>query len=136
MLFDGRRCIADWGPDPYKALRDRWAAAPLAESRGDLKSDGQPAEYAATWERSAMFKDAWTAAMAGQFRGKKVLDVGAGYARQSFVFALRGAHVTHLDVVPLNLERIKKLAKHYGIEERVKTVYLENLHSAEQALRG
>ena len=45
--------------------------------------------------------------MAGQFRGKNVLDVGSGYARQSFVFALHGASVTFLDVVPKNLERIQ-----------------------------
>ncbi len=59
-----------------------------------------PAEFAKFWEEHAMFADSWTAVHAGAFRGKKVLDVGAGYARQSFVFALNGAFVTHLDVVP------------------------------------
>ncbi len=83
-----------------------------------------------------MFGDAWTAVHAGQFRGKKVLDVGAGYARQSFVFALHGAYVTHLDVVPKNLERIGMLAKHYGIEDRVRTVYLSDVAAAEKALEG
>lgn len=28
-LFDGRKCIPGWGGDPYKALRERWASAPL-----------------------------------------------------------------------------------------------------------
>jgi SAM-dependent methyltransferase len=83
-----------------------------------------------------MFDDAWTAVHAGQFRGKQVLDVGAGYARQSFVFALHGAYVTHLDVVKKNLDRIALLAKHYGIEDRVRTVYLTDVESAEKALEG
>jgi hypothetical protein len=98
-LFDGRKCIDSWGPDPYKALRDRWAKAPLNDGRAD-ETFSSPAEFAKFWESNAMFTDAWTAVHAGAFRGKKVLDVGAGYARQSFVFALHGAYVTHLDVVP------------------------------------
>ena len=87
------------GPDPYKALRDRRAKAPLNDGRSD-ETFSSPAEFAKFWESNAMFTDAWTAVHAGAFRGKKVLDVGAGYARQSFVFALHGAYVTHLDVVP------------------------------------
>lgn len=98
-LFDGRKCIDSWGADPYKALRDRWANAPLKVQASD-ETFSSPAEFAKFWESKAMFADAWTAVHAGAFRGKKVLDVGAGYARQSFVFALHGAFVTHLDVVP------------------------------------
>src|SRR4051812_29028210 len=96
----------------------------------------EPAAYAKFWEKNAMFDDAWTAVHAGQFRGKKVLDVGAGYARQSFVFALHGAFVTHLDVVRKNLDRIELLAKHYGVEQRIRTVHLTDVESAEQALEG
>lgn len=98
-IFDGRKCIDSWGDDPYKALRERWASAPLKEAAKDA-TFGSPADLATFWESNAMFSDAWTAVHAGAFRGKKVLDVGAGYARQSFVFALHGAFVTHLDVVP------------------------------------
>jgi SAM-dependent methyltransferase len=62
------------------------------------------------------------------------LDVGCGYARQSFVFALNGAYVTFLDLAPENLERVKILAKHYGIEDRVETVLLESVESIEKGL--
>ena len=33
-LFDGRKCIEPWGGDPYRALAQRWASAPLKVRAG------------------------------------------------------------------------------------------------------
>jgi hypothetical protein len=59
-IFNGRRCIDGWGDDPYKALRERWAAAPLKVQAKDT-TPTTPEAFAAYWEENAMFDDAWTA---------------------------------------------------------------------------
>jgi len=49
--------------------------------------------------------------VAGDFKGKKILEVGAGMAGDSFYFAKQGAKVTVLDFSPRALAVIKKVTK-------------------------
>jgi SAM-dependent methyltransferase len=55
-----------------------------------------------------------------QIRGKSVLDFGCGNGWQSVAMALQGAErVVGLDINPATLQRAKRLAGRYGLEERV-----------------
>ncbi len=96
---------------------------------------------AATQSREAAFHDAWAndtrledvlvrecfeaptalenqfiLARMGDVRGKKLLDIGAGLGESSIYFALRGAHVTAVDVSPMMIEKVITLGKQYGVE--------------------
>jgi 2-polyprenyl-3-methyl-5-hydroxy-6-metoxy-1,4-benzoquinol methylase len=53
--------------------------------------------------------------LAGDLRGKRVLDVGAGLGESSVYFALQGARVTSLDISPRMVELTAGLAKMHGV---------------------
>jgi 2-polyprenyl-3-methyl-5-hydroxy-6-metoxy-1,4-benzoquinol methylase len=65
---------------------------------------------------------------ADSMRGKKVLDVGSGFAIDSITFAQHGAEVTFVDLVDSNLRVVQRLCKILGLE-RVSFVLLEDLES-------
>jgi SAM-dependent methyltransferase len=95
----------------------------------------------ATHEREAAFHDAWAqstpienvlvresfeapTALENQFilsqigalSGKKLLDIGAGLGESSVYFALRGAHVTTVDISPQMVSAALELAGRFGVE--------------------
>lgn len=56
----------------------------------------------------------------GNIKGKAILDIGSGLGEASIYFALKGAHVTALDLSAEMLNTTKKLAKKY--KTKVKTI--------------
>ena len=52
----------------------------------------------------------------GGLKGKKILDIGAGLGESSVYFALRGAHVTTVDISPLMVKKAVELGKKFGVE--------------------
>jgi len=65
--------------------------------------------------------------MMGDIRGKRILDVGCGLGESSVYFALRGAHVTALDLSPKMVHLAKRLAAYHGTK-------LEGVVSSAEAL--
>jgi len=49
-------------------------------------------------------------------RGKRVLDVGAGFGIDGVTFAAAGAHVTFLDIAPSNLQILERLCRMAKVE--------------------
>ena len=58
---------------------------------------------------------------------RRIIDIGSGLARQTLQFAFYGAHVTFVDIVRDNLEVIRRVAQSKGVEDRVKTIYIESI---------
>jgi ubiquinone/menaquinone biosynthesis C-methylase UbiE len=54
----------------------------------------------------------------GPLEGKKLLDIGAGLGESSVYFALKGAHVTTVDISPAMVETAMRLAERHGVELR------------------
>jgi SAM-dependent methyltransferase len=139
-LFDGNQCVAPgvW-EKTFEVLRAKWHEVPYdggadgtgVEGAGSTKGLVKltPDKIAAVWEKKGMFTDPWTIHYAQTLAGKRVLDVGAGFARQSLVYALLGCTVTFVDVVQTNLQVIEKLCLHYGISARCSFVYLDDLNT-------
>lgn len=55
-----------------------------------------------------------------QFRGKRVLEVGARFGKMSCLFASAGATVTGMDVAADAIEKAKLEAARWGVEDRVR----------------
>jgi len=54
--------------------------------------------------------------------GKKILDLGCGFGEASVWFALKGAKVISLDISAKMLNCVKKLAKRYKVERKIRLV--------------
>jgi len=52
----------------------------------------------------------------GPLTGKSLLDIGAGLGESSVYFALRGAHVTVVDISPQMVETAVRLGRHHGVD--------------------
>ncbi len=71
--------------------------------------------------------------VAGDLRGKRVLDVGAGTGENSLVLAALGANVTAIDISPKSLEVLRQRAELSGLSGRIETICkpLEEWHPQE-----
>ncbi len=61
-------------------------------------------------------------------RGKKILDVGSGFAIDSLTFAQRGAHLTFIDIAESNLKVVKRLCHMMGLKN-VDFLFMQDLDS-------
>ncbi len=61
-------------------------------------------------------------------RGRKVIDVGSGLGIDAITFALAGAAMTFLDIVPENLELMRRLCDLLGIRD-ASFCYLDGLEA-------
>jgi ubiquinone/menaquinone biosynthesis C-methylase UbiE len=55
----------------------------------------------------------------GEIKGMKVLDCGAGLGHLAVWLAMKGAHVTAIDVSPKSLEVLSKRAVHHGVSQNI-----------------
>lgn len=62
------------------------------------------------------------------FRGRKIMDFGSGLAIDTIFYAQHGAEVTFVDIVPSNLEVVKRLCKLKGLT-KTHFCYMEDLSS-------
>jgi cyclopropane fatty-acyl-phospholipid synthase-like methyltransferase len=67
----------------------------------------------------------------GSMHGKKLLDVGSGFAIDSITFAQHGARVTFLDLAQSNLSVVERLCKILKLPD-TRFHLLENIASLEQ----
>jgi len=164
LIFDGRKCVqraaSGWGGaggslDASTAtLTAKWTVVPAGlESynwgtlnvRGGLLDTARIAkdlplhpenerELARVWREAAAI-DTFSQFYASTFRGKRLLDIGSGFARQTMSFALHGAFVTFVDIAPTNLALLKRVATALGIPStRVRFVQLTGLKQLGAAL--
>src|SRR5437667_11292967 len=70
-------------------------------------------------------KDRWDwrqygASLLGSVDGRRLLDPGCGMGEEAVYFALRGAHVTAIDISLVGVEIARKRAAYNGVEDRVR----------------
>lgn len=116
---------SEW-EDPIAVLRRKWGEVPAGDRRqfseGLLKLDD--ADLLAEWERArnhdtlgpefgnrGWYHEAYRSFMPG----KRVLDIGCGMALSTLSFAEMGAHLTFVDIVPQNVELVRRLCRIKGI---------------------
>lgn len=58
---------------------------------------------------------------------KHILDIGSGFGIDGIRFAMRGNHVTFVDIVESNIEVLRRICRAYNLD--VYFVYMENLSS-------
>jgi len=125
---------------PYDTLRKRWEAVPtthtefvstnrlLALSDDALLAEWEKARADITtgpeWEHRGWYH----ALYADSMRGKKVMDIGAGFGVDSITFAQHGARLTFVDLVETNLQVLARLCKILGLVD-AKFVLFQDLHS-------
>lgn len=125
---------------PYETLRNKWVAVPTTNweimKTTDLLALPDNAllekweQTRATTSTGAEFSHrGWCHVLyADTLRGKKVMDIGSGFAVDSITFAQNGAKVTFVDIVESNLEVLKRLCKIMGLTD-VRFHFFENLDS-------
>jgi 2-polyprenyl-3-methyl-5-hydroxy-6-metoxy-1,4-benzoquinol methylase len=69
----------------------------------------------AQFEGIAAIENKYIVSQMGSLKGKRILDVGAGFGESSVYFALQGASVVSNDISPKMLEVAQKLAVRYGV---------------------
>jgi len=126
VTSDGRSGAWD---RPYETLRQRWSSVPtttsISESTNKLNALSDEA-LLAEWERartdittgSEFSHRGWYHKLyADGMRGKKILDVGSGFAVDSITFAQHGAKLTFVDLVESNLRVVERLCKIMGLRD-------------------
>ena len=149
--FDGKECLAFEGSPwstMFRTLRKKWHEIPVSKEeykKGKIVHTGSlrafsddlvkrsDRDIAEQWQSQAPH-DTFTYFYASIFKGKKILDIGSGMARQTLQFAQNGAHVTFCDVVPTNLELIRRTANYLGFGHRVQTILIEDLQTFDEDL--
>ncbi|MFY7787603.1 MAG: class I SAM-dependent methyltransferase [Thermoflexibacteraceae bacterium] len=85
----------------------------------------------AQFEGIAAIENKFIVAQMGNLKGKKILDVGAGFGESSVYFALQGAEVVFNDISPKMMEVAQKLAQRYGVTLDYVVAPVEELKFAE-----
>lgn len=106
--------------------RDKWREVPAGDDvDGRVFSDGLSTlsdhDFLATWERIADQRASGAMAWFGPlyrdfFAGKRVLEIGSGLGVDGIPMAALGARWTFADIVPGNLETIRRVARLKGID--------------------
>lgn len=121
-------------------LRRKWSTVPAAGDRVTTTDLLQmpDAQLLAYWENERLkattgdnyaVRGWYHTLYRDQWRGQRVLDVGAGLGMDALTFSEAGAHMTLLDIVPDNVELHRRLAGLLGVE--VESVCIEGLGTFE-----
>lgn len=105
--------------------RNREAAFHDAWARSTALEDVLPREC---FEAPTALENRFILKRIGDVRGKKLLDIGSGLGESSIYFALRGAHVTAIDISPMMIEKLVTVGKQYGVEVEGRIADGENLN--------
>ena len=92
--------------DREATFHDEWAGATALDD----------VDVRAAFEAITAPENRLILSLAGDLRGQRVLDVGAGLGESSVYFALQGARVTSLDISPRMVELTGRLAGVHGVE--------------------
>lgn len=110
----------------FDGLRLKWREVPAAEGRyhTDRLAELSTDDLVTTWRHlretavsgpSFPVRGWYHTLYRDIFRGRKILDVGCGLGIDTITYAESGADVTFLDVVPGNLELVRRLCGAMGI---------------------
>ena len=131
-VFNGRRCIAAADAPSWSTNRGYWSTVPGTRElyvpgggawtggngetvNASLLLELESDDDLAAFHDSVRADDTFTQFLGSTLKGQRVLDVGSGLGRQSVAFALLGAHVTFLDVVPANQAILRRVLRAKGL---------------------
>jgi 2-polyprenyl-3-methyl-5-hydroxy-6-metoxy-1,4-benzoquinol methylase len=113
---------------PYETLRRKWVEVPVT-TLGRMKTTDlltlpdqrlleqwEAARREITTGTEFAHRGWYHELYAGGMRGKKILDVGSGFAVDSITFAQHGGQLTFVDLVETNLKVLERLCHIKGIE--------------------
>lgn len=132
----------DW-QEPFDTLRTKWVEIPTTRSGRKRTTDLlrlSDKELLAEWTTcredittgSEFAHRGWYHTLyAESMRGKKLLDVGSGFAIDSITFAQHGAMVSFIDLARSNLEVVQRLCELLSLENTSFTLLedVESLHA-------
>lgn len=129
---------SDWS-NPLEVLRARWGRVP-SNGRTQLRTDElcsiSDSKLVQLWEETVKrdttgkgfnVRGWYHKAYKWQFNGKNILDVGSGFGLDGITFAQNGAKVTFCDIVPSNLEVLKRICQLKGVEASF--CYMDNIEA-------
>lgn len=115
---------------PLQRYRDKWRETPRgSDTDGRIFSTDllkmPPERLAMMWEEMAARRYNGEIGWLGPlyfdtFRGKKIVELGSGLGFDGLRFAGHGAHWTFADIVPDNLEVIRRIASLKGLNAHVR----------------
>jgi 2-polyprenyl-3-methyl-5-hydroxy-6-metoxy-1,4-benzoquinol methylase len=120
--------------DPLKVLRKKWSEIPAGDRRQASREllRRSDSEIVSEWER-ARKNDVEGAGFSirgwyhelyrSMMLGKRLLDVGCGMGLSTLPFAEMGAHVIFTDIIPENVELVRRLCRIKGISADFLVVY-------------
>lgn len=135
-----------WLRQSFDLLRKKWSEVPWTRQERvdtrtllDLPDDElvriwQTAHDSASAGASFGHRGWYELLYADLFRGRKVLDVGCGLAPSTLYFAERGALVTFADIVPSNVEFVRRVCHAKQIPGQ-SFCYLEDLRVVQELPR-
>jgi SAM-dependent methyltransferase len=138
MSMSEEEAQAQFSPNPFDLLRGKWRHVPAGQNRyctTDLLAMPEEKLVAFWLDRrreattgSAFSVRGWYHEIyTSVFRGRSVLDLGAGMGLDGITYAQAGASLTFADIVPENLEVLKRLCSAFGITACFK--YLDSIES-------
>jgi 2-polyprenyl-3-methyl-5-hydroxy-6-metoxy-1,4-benzoquinol methylase len=131
--------VSDW-QKPFDTLRRKWVEVPTTRlgrqkttdliklSNEELLAEWLASRHDITTGVQFNHRGWYHTLYADGMRGKKVLDVGSGFAIDSITFAQHGAKVTFVDLAASNLEVIRRLCQTLGLQE-VDFIFLDNIEA-------
>lgn len=131
----------DW-QKPFDTLRNKWVEVPttrfgrkstadfLKLSDKELLSEWMASREDITTGSEFAHRGWYHTLYAEGMRGKKLLDIGSGFAIDSITFAQHGALVSFVDLALSNLEVVRRLCKLLGLES-TRFTFLKDIGSLE-----
>jgi len=126
--------------DSFGVLRTKWGQVPGGESNRVMSADLLGLMDQALLEKWQEIHDDSSKGKAFStrgwyqliykdvFRGKKIMDVGCGLGIDTIFYAQNGAEVTFVDLIPSNVEVVKRLCNLKGLSQ-TRYCYMEDLSS-------
>lgn len=126
--------------DSFRILRTKWGEVPGGEYARTMSADLLRLSDQALVQKWQAFHDDSSKGKAFSvrgwyqlvykdvFRGKKIIDFGCGLGIDTIFYAEHGAEITFVDLVPSNLEVVKRVCNLKGLA-RTHFCYMEDLSS-------
>jgi len=136
----------EWS-SPFKTLRKKWDEVPVSRierkktedlltlSDEKLRREWLTAREDITTGSQFQHRGWYHLLYSESMKGKKVMDVGCGFAVDSITFALYGAQLTFIDIVEANLEVVRRLCSIFEINN-AKFHFLDSLESLRNLDKG
>jgi SAM-dependent methyltransferase len=114
LVEPDRSVVAAFDAAPFDVLRRKWSEVPAAE----LLTLWERLRREATTGANFAVRGWYHTLYSDVLRGKRVLDVGCGLGIDTVTYLEAGASVVFLDIVPENLELVRRICTARNVADR------------------